>query len=166
MEKKLNVFLDLEETVIKDWFEPFELTMNVMFVKEQVEVLKKRFGQNVSFHVFSFAVSDERDLEVFNEELRPWLESEFGEVESCFMASNENLFDLAAKKGLARSDMDMPSDLFGNMKSEAFEEFVKLNHKNEVNVLFDDVVENSEKTFFNGEMFDHENSTKVIMFKV
>ena len=166
MKKKINIFLDLEKTIIESWDMPFDLMMNILFIREEIDKLKVKYGDNISFHIFSFAISDEEDLKTFENTLQASVEANFGTIESCFIASNENLFALAKQKGMEVKEGDFPSDLFGNMKAESFEEMVKHTHKNQINVLFDDLVENSEKVIFHEKMFNQNNCTKIFTFKV
>lgn len=164
--KKINVFLDLEEVIIDDWNTLQFLNDKIDFVKKHIEIFKEIYGEKISFHIFSFAITSDRDFDTFNSILSEDIEILFGPIESIFIASNENLIKLADSKGIVACLSDFPSDLFGNMKSESFEEFMKLNYKNQINILFDDTVENSEKTIFHKSFNDYENSTKIITVKV
>jgi len=144
---KLNIFFDLEGVLIDDWYNLGILHNNIPKLKDIIEELSFNFDLEPVFHIFSHAISDDNDLNLFKEQEQPWIEEEFGHIQTIFVANNENLFALSDLKGIKRILGDMPSDLFGNIKSESFEQLVKRDFKSQINVLIDDTVEDSIKVF-------------------
>jgi len=163
----LNIFFDLEETLIKEWENPSVLHDNISIIKNKIQLLKEKFDLPIRFHIFSFAIVNQRDLDRFNEHERDWIENTFGKLETIFIANDNNLFELIKAKGLTPMIDDKPSDLMGNMKSEGFEQLVLRDHQRDVNILFDDLVLDTQKELFHGDMFSSQsNSTIIIEIKV
>ena len=148
----MNLFLDLEETVIDDWFSGVFLHHKMENMKSMIRELEKQ--RNDKFDhlvVFSFAITSDRDVDHFNLHFKEHLESFFEiKVNTVFKSDNKNLFKLAKSAGLDVLPGDLPSDVFnGNLKQEAFEAFALKHHRNEFSLLFDDVVSNSHNFLFN-----------------
>lgn len=64
-------FFDLEETLITDWHDP--VLCNVQKVRAWITANDVKEA-----NIFSWAVWDEADIEVFNRDLKHWLEDSFG----------------------------------------------------------------------------------------
>jgi len=159
---KLNVFLDLEETVIDDWFSCCFLNNKIEKIKNLInkfslEFLNEKANENnVNLILFSAAVTNEEDLKEFNKFIKPILEEKlelkFNEV---VMFDNKTIFGLAKKCGIKPTNDDTIHDIFMfNIKEEVFNLVVK---KNEINILFDDTVE--DKICFEGLSFLDKNKS-------
>jgi len=143
----INIFLDLEETVIDDWFSGVLLEDNISKIKNQINKFSLKFNKekasskNINLILFSAAITSKNDVLFFDENLRTILEQEldlsFNEV---FLFSKENCFSLLKKINVFPDDTDILLDVFKfNQKEEVFNLISK---KNEINILFDDKVEN------------------------
>ena len=130
----MNVFLDLEGTVITNWDE--NLLMNTTKVRLWLESLGVR-----KVHVFSFAVWNDRDKSVFDKQMKPFLTKALGvsfidcpTVEDFFKADLEvtgvhweSLSDFVSVRG----------------KVDAFRSWCEHKFDGQHNVLLDDVVPNA-----------------------
>jgi len=166
----MNVFLDLEKTIIEDWTEPFFLEENILFINSQLELIQRKFNpSSIKLVLFSFAVDNNHSFEIFERNLRSKIEVFFSaKFIKVFLFSKENLFQLAEDSLNIKSlPSDHITDLFtGNMKEQVFEALVNRDFKGELNVLFDDTVKTSFKEVFEDSLFSQTNKTTLISISV
>jgi len=161
----LNIFLDLEETVIDDWFSGIFLNHKIDIIKSKIEKFSIEFqkeiaqDKNINLILFSAAVCNQEDLEKFNKDFKGELENKLGfNFKSEFIFSNKNCFDLAKQNGIKPLNDDTIHDVFNwNIKEEIFNFLIK---KNEVNILFDDTVK--DKIIFEDLDFHNIKNAKTI----
>lgn len=127
------VFLDLEETIIDSW--QSGLLVNVQVLREFLE------KNNVTeIGIFSFAVYNDRDLEIFNRDHKPFIEK----------ALNVTVTSCVTVEQMQKSDTKFTGIFFDNIsdfisvrgKKDAFINFVNANIKFDKAMLIDDVVPN------------------------
>lgn len=121
----MKLFIDLEGTVINDWFD---------MVPVMVDTMREKIGGH-EVEIFSFAVFNDEDLQRFNIDIKPTIEEVFGcKVVKCHTV--EEIKAVVQKgTGLYLSITDF-IQLFG--KERAFQEFCL---KEKVSgTLFDDMV--------------------------
>ena len=162
----MNIFLDLEETIIKDWFEPTLLLKNIEFIKKTIsELMDKFLDFNLNITIFSFAIIDDKDLNIFKNTLQEAIERSLDiEINNVWVCSKENLFKLSEKRGVLPLPSDSVNDIFlGNQKEEVFNLIVDFEHRGEISILFDDTVKNSIQHIFDGDLFDN---NKVVTTKI
>ena len=76
---KLNIFLDLEETVIDDWYSCNFLDNKIDIINDKIKSLSIDFlseiaqDRNINLILFSAAVCNEHDLKIFNKQIKPIL---------------------------------------------------------------------------------------------
>jgi hypothetical protein len=166
---KLNVFLDLEETVIDDWFSCCFLNHKIEKIKNLInqfslEFLKEKSNKNnINLVLFSAAIINEKDLEEFNNSIKPILEENFElDFKEIIMFDNKTIFGLARECGIKPTNEDTIHDIFMfNIKEEVFNLVAK---KNEINILFDDTVQN--KVCFEGSFFKKNEEIKTKTTKI
>lgn len=130
----MNVFLDLEETVINNWDEA--LLVNTTRVREWLESRKVR-----RVHLFSFAVWNQKDQERFHKEIKPFLTKALG-VSFLDCPTVED-FLLADLKVTAVHWDSLHEFIATRGKVDAFRSWCKLHFDGKHNVLLDDVVPNA-----------------------
>lgn len=162
----MNVFLDLEETVIDDWFSGMFLGEKIAKIKHSLDILSKD-TQITSLNIFSFAIVDENDVRRFNTVFRQPIENIFEmPINNVIMMSNDFINELLKPHNTFLFDGESVEDVFTvNSKMQSFELFCKANHAGEKSVLFDDMVENVSISHFLGEPFISD-STDIIMMKI
>ena len=141
----INIFLDLEETVIDDWYSGNFLPQNIDRISDLIKKFSIEYNSriasnnNVNLILFSAAVTNQKDLDFFNLNFKITLEEKLGfKFNSEFLFSDENYFELALKNGIQMLDTDTVHDIFMfNPKEEIFN---LIAIENEVNILFDDTV--------------------------
>jgi hypothetical protein len=142
---KMNVFLDLENTVIDDWFSCIFLNQKIDKINNILQNLSIKFNktivnnENINLILFSAAVVNNEDLNRFNKDIKPILEEKLNlKFADVFIFSDENCFELAKQKGIKPLETDTLHDIFlFNIKEEIFNIIAK---PNEINILFDDTV--------------------------
>ena len=131
----INLFFDLEETLIKSWQDP--LLCNIarcQGVKEQLEAF-----DSVSFHVFSFAISNDADKQIFFNEIQPTLEKVLN-ISFGLVPSVEEITKEVIRFTKTRFEpWELPS-VWG--KPRSFSDFCNSRKLSGLNVLIDDVVPN------------------------
>lgn len=130
----MRVFLDLEDTVISNWFEGFPVHT------EQVRHFLHVKAGVTEVDIFSFAIWDERHVDEFNARLCADLEHQLG-------VRVNNVVDCAT---MMQSDQRFTRVRFENLmefislrgKADAFLNWAFANHPGEHCVLVDDIVPN------------------------
>ena len=127
-------FFDLEETLITNWHDP--LLCNVQKVKKFIADNNiKQAG------IFSWAVWNQADVDVFNKTLKTWLESVFGIDFTEVVPKETAVITVCIAKGLRCNDSTDVIDtasIFG--KHGIFTEWCLATQRDCVCVLLDDVV--------------------------
>lgn len=132
------VFLDLEETIIDSWHSG--LLVNVQVLRDFLE------KNNVTeVGIFSFAVYNDRDLEIFNRDHKPFIER----------ALNVTITSCVTVEQMMKKDTAFTGIFFDNVsdfisvrgKKDAFINFVNGNVKFDKAMLIDDVVPNMTVRF-------------------
>jgi hypothetical protein len=129
-----NVFLDLEQTVLSSWDEGVLVNKTKVhdFLKEQ---------KATGFHVFSFAVWNDDDVNEFNRRFKTFLENALDcKVLSCFSCADFRKADTELT-GVRFDDLTDFISVRG--KVGAFQSWCELNFSGQSNVLVDDVVPNA-----------------------
>jgi len=131
---EIKFFFDLEETLITDWHDP--LLCNVQKVKKWIaDNGVKQAG------IFSWAVWNQADVDVFNKTLKTWLEGVF-EIEFIeVITKNDAVRAVCFTKSLRCVDMTDVIDIasiFG--KHGIFTEWCLATKRDCICVLLDDVV--------------------------
>ncbi len=162
----MNIFLDLEETIIKDWYTPNLLSDKIEFIKKEITSIERRFEEKVTkVIILSFAIINDIDLEIFERTLRFEIENALNlKIDDIWICSKENLFELSRKRGVEPLAGDSVHELFlGNQKEEIFELITMNNFKEEISVLFDDTVTNSIKSIFGEELLKGKSTTQIMI---
>lgn len=130
----MNVFLDLEETVLNNWEDG--LLVNIDKVSAWLDKL------NVTkVHLFSFAVWNDKDKDRFNQEFKLPLEKALG-VTFVDSPSVEDFMDADRQvTGVRLDHLWEYCQVRG--KVDGFRSWCKLNFDGQHNVLLDDVVPNA-----------------------
>ena len=137
----MNIYLDLEETVIDDWYSVCFLEHKILIIKDIIQNLTEKYNDyNINLILFSAAVCNEDDVRIFEDNIKNDLENKLGiPFNSYYTFSNKNIFKLAKQNGIKKLPDDTIHDIFMfNIKEEVFNLLCKEN--NGINVLFDDTV--------------------------
>ena len=134
MKNKVNIYIDLEQTIISNWDDGF--LINTEKVRD---FLKSHNAEG--FHVFSFAVWNDADRFVFNTRFKSVLENA---LESKVLTCN-------TCEDFMRDDTEFTSLRFDSLtdyisirgKVGAFMNWTASNHAGTTNFLVDDVVPNA-----------------------
>jgi len=162
----MNVFLDLEETIIDDWFSCNFLFQNIKNIEKMIKKFSISFdnkiatSENINLILFSAAVINQKDLDRFNNMIKPVIEEHLSfKFKSEFLFSNNNIKNLVENNGIKMLPNDHISDIFNlNVKEQIFK---LISIENETNVLFDDtVIENSVETLFD-DSFEDKKTIKI-----
>lgn len=166
----MHVYFDLEDTLIESWYDLTFLSNKIRFIKDQLKLAQEKYGEIESFNIFSFAIINEEDLNVFNINIKPDIERIFNiSIKDVFIFSEENAFELAKKSGIMVLKNDKISDVFlRNQKEEIFELYAQYNKKGCISVLFDDMVGNNVKHYYSKSPLQNEDNitTTVVTVKV
>jgi len=157
----MNIFLDLENTIIDSWDNPVFLEEKIKFIKKKLNNFNSK---EKTLILFSFAVDDKHSLNIFNERLKHKIEDLFSlQFSKIVLFSKDNLFKIAKHAfNIEPLIDDSINDIFlGNTKEQIFEALVLKEHLNETSILFDDTVSNSIKEVFEDSNFNS-HSTKLI----
>lgn len=147
----MNVFLDLEETIIHSWSDP--RLMNAQKIRD---FLHKNDANQVT--IFSFAVWDDKDQDRFADDILPMIETALDvKVVLCPTVQDMMLADTKLTGVHWHGDVSEFIPIRG--KHGAFHNWCMLNCVGKSSVLIDDVVKN---TFF----IDHDSNTVVTTLNV
>jgi hypothetical protein len=133
----MNVFLDLEETVITSWADGMLLhTTPVREFLQQNNVKK--------VHIFSFAIWNKKDQDDFDRRFKSTLEK----VLKVNIAARPSVEDMMRADTLMTGlQFDSITDFVSiRGKTGAFQNFCRFHFDHQVNVLIDDVVPNASFT--------------------
>jgi len=138
MSNKPNLFLDLELTLIKDWYDQTLIPHNVEIIKKFID--EHQIERSV---LFSAAVWTKSEGEAFNTELRVFLEEKLGiSIEVLLLEEAHQL--ILNKNGLIGENTAFACDTFlFEEKEEFFKQWLLATEAKGHFVLFDDTVENS-----------------------
>lgn len=127
----MKLFLDLEGTIINDWFEPFSINTNII----------RNFISDIfsDLNIFSFAINDKKDLEDFNLFLKSDIMERF-ERDIDLVPTVEDVKNIIFKNSNTVFDIDEVKQIFG--KERGFIEFCRNRTDDDGFILIDDVVEN------------------------
>lgn len=130
---KKMMFLDLEETIIRSWQNPTLCNIDYMrylLANEKVEEV----------HIFSFAIWNQADKDVFSQRLKPHLEEALGVRIRSWVSVPEVNKVLKQFTGIVMEDWEM-INVWGKMR--AFQDYCRSEYKDMECVLVDDVVPNT-----------------------
>jgi len=167
----MNIFLDLEDTIIESWDNPIFLEEKISFIKKQIRTLlldNIELSGDINFILFSMAVDNERSKKIFEERLKNKIEDIFKiEFKEIFVFSRKNINVLLNEcLSVQFLDTDFLPDIFlRNEKEELFELICMSRFKGSFNVLFDDTVSTFKKEIFEKDLFS-KKSTKIISIRV
>ena len=138
MDTKPNLFLDLELTLIKDWYDQTLIPHNIEIIKKFIN--EHRIERSV---LFSGAVWTKSEGEAFNTELRVFLEEKLGiSIDVLLLGEAHQL--ILNKNGLIGENTAFACDTFlFEEKEEFFKQWLLATEAKGHFVLFDDTVENS-----------------------
>jgi hypothetical protein len=135
---EINLFLDLEETLIKDWF-------NHTLLPDKVENIKNFAKKNniKKATMFSAAIWTESEKNLFEKNLKTFLEKNLELKLDVLLL--EEAFDIVVKKnGIIAENSAFFCDIFlFSQKEEFFKQWLLASNKKGIFVLFDDTVEDS-----------------------
>jgi hypothetical protein len=150
--ENINIFLDLEETVIDDFYSKKILFDNIIKIKKSISFFSDKYSnqidnKNINLILFSAAVCSTNDVEYFNIYLKNILEKHLDLIFSdIFIFDTLTIFKLALKNGINPLPDDTIHDIFQfNIKEQVFELVSK---DNSVNILYDDTVLNKHSIIF------------------
>lgn len=137
-----HIFLDLENTLIKSWDDPFTFNHDEQF--------RNRLDR-VSFwckcHLFTWAINKESELCRFTDQILPKIESEFNiKIDQIILKDECITVTKSVRKIQVLDEFDL-SQLIG--KGDAFFDFCKF-HKIRDAQLFDDTVDDLSLTHESG----------------
>lgn len=136
MQNKI-VFVDLEETLVESW------TNLLLCKKSKVEAFVEEHGNVVQ--LFSFAVWDDNDIKIFNDQIKPVCEAGHGLVFEKVWCCKDFLYAVKKYTGV-HFELHEILSVWG--KARTFEDFVlNLGLRDTEFVLLDDVVPNKVVTF-------------------
>ncbi len=136
MSQQRAIYLDLEETIINNWYDGLILGSNVNRI---CNTIKERLQPFDSMHIWSFAIYNEEEVKEFNWRLRP-------ELEIVMRCKFDTIFSVDSIRELVKE--------YENINYDSRAEFMQLNnkfysfikycqlYKNFHMVLFDDCVPN------------------------
>lgn len=132
----LKVFLDLEDTIITDWFNSELKNFHAVktFLKEH---------QITNVWIFSFAIWDARDADIFDRKMKSWLEREY-EIEIDGVVTVDEM----EKTILWKQGMEFTTSEFLSVwgKQRAFHDYITLTQPEGEFLLIDDMVQSSTTT--------------------
>lgn len=129
-------WLDLEETVIKSWDEPF--LINIQKIKD---LIVQTECQN--FGIFSFAIWDDNDKKFALTHFVPMIEDTFG-IKISEIPTKIELFKSIKMSKNKQFDFDDFNDFWN--KENAFVDWIRATHTG-THILIDDMVEDCEMCF-------------------
>ena len=145
------VFLDLEGTIITDWFDALIIRDDVLAEWKQALMAKE---SEVTFGIFSYAIHDQNDIQYFCANMLPWIERRLG-----IKIDEENIIPVSTMRRIVlqlnRDNYTVKEFTQLVTKQTAFEAFVR--HSNKENsswALVDDTVH--DKT-----IVDHSLNTRI-----
>jgi hypothetical protein len=132
------VCFDLERTIIKSWTNHSRLVRNIDLIKSHLDTLT-----NPTFHIFSFAIYDDGDKQVFDAELKQIIEDLFGiniskvwtmdeMARTLNLSSRQEVFDLGKQKAhyaLYHQDQSILFDDVVNNEQQGNCKYIKCNNK-------------------------------------
>lgn len=130
--KKL-LFIDLEETIIRSWHDP--TLCNVEFVKNIIREEKVE-----EIHIFSFAIFNQKDMDYFESNLKPFLETVLGVKILSWMSISELNKVIRRFTSVVLEDWEL-TDVWG--KFRCFQDYCRAQFTNSDCILVDDVTPNS-----------------------
>ena len=158
MFETFNIFLDLEETVIDDWFNGVFLLNKITKIKQKLnsiensliaeKLLKKTHTKKLI--IFSLAIINKEDIVKFNTKYKHVIENMFNLKIDEIVIFDEVLWtNIAKKHNITPLKTDNMFDVF-NIDIKTFF-FKELSKNNSINILFDDTTFNSFEKVFDDE---------------
>lgn len=159
----MNIYLDLEETVIDDWFTQSFLNNKIEKIKIIIKKLSEKYNTDINLILFSAAVCDDNDIKEFETYIKPLLEKKLQlQFQEYFIFSNKNIFELAKRNKISVLPNDTIHDIFrNNIKEEVFNLWCK--GSKGINVLIDDTVENKIVNYFEDNIFNQSIRTDIFV---
>jgi hypothetical protein len=161
----MNIFLDLEDTLIENWFEQVFIDNKITFIKNQISNLRTYFNEpDIKLILFSFAVTNDHTQNIFKLRLQKQIEDIFqAKFIKIYQFNKKFVFNLLRKNwNIHISDNEIISDiLLGNQKEILFEIISLSDFKNEICVLFDDTVNTFKKDIFDKDLFSRKKTSLV-----
>ena len=134
----VNLFLDLEETLIIDWYNHTLKPENITIIKEFIKENKIKKAT-----MFSAAIWTKKEEDFFNENLKEFLENKL-EVKLDVLRLEDAFDSVVNKNGLIGTNSSFFCDIFlFNQKEEFFKQWLLATKQKGTFVLFDDTVEDS-----------------------
>lgn len=126
-----HMFFDLEGVLIDSWFNP-EIFADLKPIIDQLDCID----------LFTFAIYNQEDMDLFNTSIRPKIESFFGKKVN-IVQSREELIPILNKNGHEGRHIDNPelSDFY--TKAEAFRAYIQNQYNSGEFLLIDDQVPDS-----------------------
>jgi hypothetical protein len=160
----MNIYLDLEETVIDDWYTQVFLNNKIDIIKRTLDNISEMYNDTkMNLILFSAAVCDKNDIEEFENFIKPILEDKLRiRFSEYFIFSDENIIKLARENGISILKIDSIHDIFMfNIKEEVFN--LLCNKTGGINVLFDDTIE-SKIVNYSKNIFPHTDFYRTDIF--
>ena len=152
MSRTVNIFIDLEETVINEWGKSPTFLPHCGRINTLLKLLNPRRVQ-----IFSFAIhtpEEEQEFEVF---IQADLEHRMGRIIDKVIPVRD-MFTISVKAQRTHF-LDLSDFLLTRGKEGAFHDWCHVNHAGETSVLIDDVVPNRTT-------IDHDTKTKIVTLNV
>lgn len=135
----MNIFLDLEGTVIDEFREfPTFLPSQVEDIKEFLSIHKIVQPQKV--FIFSFAIQEASEGDVFRRTIQADLEKQIGREITEFIWVGAML--LTSRRVNRWNSLDLQDFIMLIGKERAFHDWANYHHRGEFSILIDDVVTN------------------------
>jgi hypothetical protein len=129
-----TLFLDLEKTIIYSWYDP------VIINEDRITRIIRSIKPD-KIGIYSFAIYNNDDLELFYKTIQPEIETTFHiKIESDLTYTVEEMVETI----LQRNDTDIRKFIQEYGKQKSFSEFIKRKYKEGHFVLLDDLVDNTE----------------------
>jgi len=160
----MNIYLDLEDTVIDSWESQMFLEHKIQYIRKTIKKLSIDYNDsNINLILFSAAVIDSDDINEFETYIKDVLEDKLRiKFSEYFIFSNKNIFALAKQHNISVLNDDSIHDIFrNNIKEEVFNLWCK-NTKG-INVIFDDTVSNKIVNYKGDNIFSQPIRTDIFV---
>ena len=133
-----TLWFDLEATIIDSWDNPFIINEAKIF-----DVLKDFPHDEIG--IFSFAIWDDKDREIFNSQIKPRIEETFG-IKIAHVPTKQEMFQAIKKNHKCQFSFEDFFDFWG--KENGFSDWIRATNTG-THILIDDMVEDCGMHFKN-----------------
>ena len=136
-----TLWFDLEQTLIESWDKP------IIINQEKIVNFFKEFPCD-EIGIFSFAIWDDKDREVFEFQIKPRIEETFG-IKISHVPTKQELFHAIKKNHKCQFSFEDFHDFWD--KEKGFVDWIRATNSG-THILIDDMVEDCEMKFKNCEI--------------